>query len=103
MLEYAYHLPDVSANISYHMVLLSRTFSVVENFAIVVFEHLQVGNAGISDIASHVEIRATLVGDDLEECGTSRSRSAEHENHLTWPQDPEFLERKLEQKETAST
>ena len=41
------------------------------------------GDTGVSDIASHVEICATLVCNDFEESGASRSWSTEDQNHLT--------------------
>ena len=48
-----------------------RTFLVVDCFAVAVFEHLRVGNTGVSDTTGDVEICAALVGDDLEEDSTS--------------------------------
>ena len=65
------------------MILLSHTFLVVHHLAVVIFEHLRVGNSGVSDITGHIEICAAFICDDLEECGTSRSWSTEHENHLS--------------------
>ena len=71
MWEYEYHL---SGRVSEHIVsqgVVLPTFLVVDNLAVVIFEHLRVGNTGVSDIASHVGICATLVGNDFEEGGTS--------------------------------
>jgi hypothetical protein len=58
------------------------TFLVIHNLAFIVFEHLRMGDTCVSDIADHVEICPTLVGNDLEEGGASRTRSTEDENHL---------------------
>ena len=58
-------------------------FLVVNHLAIVVFEHLRIGDTRVSDVASHVGIGATLVGDDLEEGGAPGSGSAENKDHLS--------------------
>ena len=52
-------------------------------------------NTSVLDIASHVGIGATLIGDDLEEGGTSGPRSAEHENHLAWSQNTRVPGKKI--------
>ena len=52
-------------------------------------------NTSVLDIASHIGIGATLIGDDLEEGGTSGPRSAEHEDHLTWPQNTRVPRKKV--------
>ena len=74
-------------------------FLVVNHFAIVVFEHLRMGDTGVSNITSHVEVHDTLIGDDLEEGGASRSRSTEHEDHLARSQDPGVPGKKIRRKE----
>ena len=74
----------------------SPTFlPVVSNFAVAVFDHLRVGDTGISNIVGRVKIRATLVGGDLGEGGTPRSWSVEHEDHLTRSQDAGVPEKKI--------
>ena len=75
------------------------TFLVVDHFTVVVFEHLRVGDTGVSDIAGHVGVCATLIGDDLEEGGASRSWSTEYKDHLTWLQDPGVPGKKIRRKE----
>lgn len=71
------------------------TFLIIHHLAFVVFEHLRMGNTGVSDITLHIEIRPTFVGDNLEESGASRPWSTENEDHLTRSQNARVSRRRV--------